>query len=68
MKYLTLLVLITFFSGCFYQTTNSYDLEEAEELCKDKGGIAEIFIRFWGTESVICKNNIYFELHREVSK
>lgn len=70
MKYLKLLVCsLTLtsaltLSGCFYQTTNDWDIQNAMELCGDLSSVQEIESDFTGNEVVTCKNSKRFALHK----
>jgi len=65
MKTKLALLALLFTAGCAYQTANQYDIEEAQQLCMDKGGIAEITITFAGDEYVLCKDNSHITLHKK---
>lgn len=55
-------------TGCTYQTLNTFDLQEAEYHCVDKGGVVEIYAAFDGREGVTCGNNEQILLHKETLK
>ena len=62
MKYIVLLPLILGLSGC-YQTVNDWDIEEAQQVCSNHGGVHAITASFLGTESVICRDGTGYRLH-----
>ena len=54
-KFIALFVSVVSLSGCFYQSTNSFDIDRAYTVC-GKGNIVEINSNFLGTETVLCRN------------
>ena len=55
MKIVLLFVSVVSLSGCFYQTTDSFDINRAYTVC-GKENIVEINSDFLGNESVLCRN------------
>lgn len=59
MKNIIVLLLLLFLSGCFYNTTDSVQIEKADQYCKQKNSeLYKIKIHTFGLIEVKCRNNI----------
>lgn len=65
MKLLAIILMAFSLSGCFYQTTNQYDLQDAIKICGTLENIASISSDFSSEESVTCMNNMSSRLHKK---
>ena len=58
MNKLITITLVLSLTGCLYQSVGQADIEAANKICKDKGGIFEVTEYFAGKTTATCRNGV----------
>lgn len=62
------LVVVFSLSGCFYQSTDQYDIQDAIRICGSSEKIADIAVFAGGREEVTCMDSSKKDLHKKLKE
>lgn len=68
MKFLMPIIFAFMLSGCFYQSVNNRDIQDAAIICGGMDKVQSIRAAFTGDETVVCNNRQQITIDSDVLK